>query len=94
MGQNAKIRKERAAAAKRPLPRVSLQTLQEAVEAVGDRFGEDNRCADAAAVLITVGKHLGYTLQPRPVSLIAEQPSQDQPPNINVAFIGLRQRKD
>ncbi|MHA7222980.1 hypothetical protein ACX80S_11745 [Arthrobacter sp. RHLT1-20] len=92
MGRNAKLRKERAeqrtVAAIRPPSPVSLEILQQAVEAVGDKFGTQNRCADAAAVLITVGKHLGYKLEPRPVSLIAEQPSQADPSIKNIVFIG------
>ncbi|WP_311214563.1 MULTISPECIES: hypothetical protein [unclassified Arthrobacter] len=91
MGKNAKLRKERskerAAAATSP-SRVPLEILQQAVEAVRDKFGTDNRCADAAAMLITVGKHLGYTLEPRPVSLVAEQPSPADPSIMNMAFIG------
>ncbi|MCM0616462.1 hypothetical protein MOD31_10535 [Paenarthrobacter sp. TYUT067] len=92
MGRNARLRKERtterAAAATSSPSRASLEILQQAVEAVGDKFGTENRCADAAALLITVGKHLGYSLEPRPVSLVAEQPSQTHPPTKNVVFIG------
>jgi hypothetical protein len=92
MGRNTRPRKERAKegaiAATQPSSLVSLDILQQAVEAVGDKFGIENRCADAAAILITVGKHLGYTLEPRPVSLIAEQPSQTHPPMKNMVFIG------
>ncbi|SDW74458.1 hypothetical protein SAMN04487912_104293 [Arthrobacter sp. cf158] len=92
MGRNARLRKDRAkkrsAAASQLPPQAPLEALQQAIEAVGDKFGTDNRCADAAALLITVGKYLGYKLEPRPVSLIAAQPSSTDPSLKYEAYIG------
>lgn len=52
-----------------PVPRVSIEVLHEAFKTVGDYFGTDTKCAEAAAMLCGVGKYLGYQLVPRPVSI-------------------------
>lgn len=59
------------------LPRASIEVLGEAVETVGDMFGTEPECAKAAALLWAIGDYLGYTLDVRPVSLIAHQASTE-----------------
>ncbi len=54
-----------------------LAALGDAVELVGGIFGTQADCATAAALLCEIGRHLGYKLSVRPVSLIASQPSTE-----------------
>jgi len=53
-----------------PLPRADLNLLLRAVEEVGAYFGTTPNCAAAAALLMETGRLLGYTLTPRPVSVL------------------------
>ena len=46
-----------------------LETLHQAFERVGQRFGTTTKCVEAAAMLFGIAKHLGYDLQLRPVSV-------------------------
>lgn len=62
-GQRDKLKR------KEPLPRASLDVLQQAFSLVGERFGSDAKCVEAAAMLRGISKHLGYDLQVRPVSV-------------------------
>lgn len=81
MGKGKRLKATRAARGANA--RTPFELLQEAVEAVGDAFGEEANCADAAALLAAAGADLGFTLRPRPVSLVAHQPSSG-----DVAFMG------
>jgi hypothetical protein len=80
MGKGARLRRARAAertddTAGAP-SRAEVALLLEAVVAVGDAFGTRPKCAEAAAVLQGTARLLGYTLVPRPVSvLIHHEPS-------------------
>lgn len=58
--------KEATASAQAP-----LEVLGRAVEFVGDFFGTEPRCGNAAALMREIGRDLGYDLKPRPVSFIA-----------------------
>jgi hypothetical protein len=49
-----------------------LEMLGEATEVVGDFFGSQADCADAAAWLAATAKRFGVGLKPRPVSVIAK----------------------
>lgn len=51
-------------------PRADLNLLLRAVEEVGAYFGTTANCAAAAALLTETGRLLGYTLTPRPVSVL------------------------
>lgn len=53
------------------LLRAPLGVLLEAVVAVGDVFGTNARCVEAAALLQETARLLGYQLRVRPVSLFA-----------------------
>lgn len=57
------------------LPKVSLNALYHAVGVVAYAFGKANQCGNAAALLCEVGRHLGFALTARPVSLIAANSS-------------------
>lgn len=88
VGKGARLKGEKAAAAaaalKRKLPeRVDSAVLDEAITAVGDLFGTEPLCADAAALMQEVGHYLGYAFTARPVSLVAHQPSTG-----NIAALG------
>jgi hypothetical protein len=52
-----------------PPPKASLEVLHAAFEFVGDHFGTETKCVEAAAMLHGIAKHLGYDLQVRPVSV-------------------------
>lgn len=54
---------------KSPLPKAALGVLREAFNLVGERFGAQAKCVEAAAILYGVAKHLGYDLEVRPVSV-------------------------
>lgn len=88
VGKGARLKGEKAAAAAAGLgrelqERVDSAVLDEAITAVGDMFGTEPLCANAAALMQEVGRYLGYTFKARPVSLVAHQPSTG-----NIAALG------
>lgn len=83
MGKGKRLKAERQLALAENAGRAPLHMLAEAVLAIGDLFGTNADCATAAAMLKLTAGHLGYELSPRPVSLVAMQPSTG-----NVAFMG------
>lgn len=56
-----------------------------AAELIGYSYGSYADCAAASAMLVLTGRHLGYELTPRPVSLLARQQSTN-----DLAFMGPR----
>ncbi|MBT2475878.1 hypothetical protein J7E68_15170 [Microbacterium sp. ISL-103] len=71
MGKAKRQKTERSAVKAIQTPQDPFELLQEAVVAVGDAFGEEPSCAEAAAMMVMVGRELGFALTPRPVSLLA-----------------------
>lgn len=52
-----------------PVPQAPLEVLHQAFNFVGDHFGTQTKCVEAAAMSYGVAKHLGYDLEVRPVSV-------------------------
>lgn len=85
MGKGKRLKAERSTVA-RPAAgqtRAPVGMLNEAVTAVGDIFGTEANCADAAALLVATARELGYELRPRPVAVFALKPSTGE-----FAFMG------
>lgn len=88
MGKARRLKRERELGISLPrpvLPRAPLSILHEAVVAVGDVFGSNAKCVEAAALLQETGRFLGYQLRVRPVSVIAHHTPTD-----SWAFMGPR----
>jgi len=62
---------KKARARRKPTTQAPLHVLLECVQVVSDYFGTEPKCHEAAVILQTVGKLLGYDLAPRAVSLVA-----------------------
>lgn len=64
MSTKSRTRRERR-------PQAPLPVLLNCVQVVADHFGTEPRCHEAAVILQSVGKLLGYDLLPRAVALFA-----------------------
>lgn len=70
MGRNAKLRAAKKNGTHRP-PQAPQVQLLECLVAIGDRFGTQARCVEAAWLLKYAGDLLGYDLTMRAVSVVA-----------------------
>ena len=75
MGKEARLRaarkKAREQGTQQPVPKAPESMLIEAAKAVGERFGIQPQCVEAACMLQHAGRLLGYELTVRPVSVLA-----------------------
>jgi hypothetical protein len=67
--------------------------LEALTVAVGWHIGTAQQCVSASALLVLAGRHLGYELAPRPVSIAATAPDADllvvgEPAHEAVAAVG------
>lgn len=84
MGKGKRIKELRASRAKEKAP---INVLHDAFLVVEDHYGTETRCVEAAAMLCGVGKHLGYELRPRPVSVAIKDHTTGNSMMLGEAFL-------